>query len=308
MKPQISVVLCTYNPRPSYLAEVLQSLRTQTLSQEDWELLIIDNASTDPLANIIDLNWHPRSKIIREEKLGLTLARVRGIAESQGAVIVFLVLKIAHQYPMLGTWGAGIIQGQFESEPPASIQPYLGNIAVFTNQHDAWSNAVRDNHALPCGAGLCVRRNVAETYVQEMKHKPGRDFLGRRGNRLTSCEDEDLAITSCNLGLGTSRLRALHLTHLIPKERLTEDYFLKLNLGFGYSKIMLNYIHGIPNYKRSPWRVWLERYRSRHKDALSKKLDDAWRQGEAEAWQDIARLKSSIGDLPPKNPARYHED
>lgn len=307
MKPLISVILCTHNPRSAYLAEVLQALSIQTLPQEHWELLIIDNASEKPLVHTIDLSWHLHAKIIREKKLGLTVARIRGIAESQGKVLVFvdddnvlatnylsLVSQIAQQYPMIGAWGAGIIQGKFEVEPPATINPYLGNIAVFQSSEDVWSNAVRNNHALPCGAGLCVRRTVAEAYVQGVEHKPGRDYLGRRGTRLTSCEDEDLAITSCSLGLGTSRLTALRLTHLIPKERLTEDYFVKLNLGFGYSKIMLNHIHGLPNHKRSPLRVLLERYRSRKKDAFSKKLDNAWQQGEVEAWQDIKRLQQQV--------------
>jgi glycosyltransferase involved in cell wall biosynthesis len=307
MKPLISVILCTHNPRLTYLTEVLQALNTQVLAQEKWELLVIDNASQQPLVNEIDLSWHSNARVIREEHLGLIVARIRGITESVGEILTFvdddnvlaadylsIVLRIAQQYPMLGTWGAGMIQGQFEVEPPATVQPYLGNIAVFQSSQDAWSNATQNNHALPCGAGLCVRRDVAETYAQEMVNKPGRNCLGRRGTRLTSCEDEDLAMTSCKLGLGTARLMALRLTHLIPKERLTEDYFLRLNQGFGYSKIMLNYIHGIPNYKRSPLRVLLERYRSRKKDDFSKKLENAWRQGEAEAWRDVDRMQRQL--------------
>ena len=45
----ISVIICAHNPRPDSLRRVLDSLAAQTLSKERWELLIVDNASEDPL-------------------------------------------------------------------------------------------------------------------------------------------------------------------------------------------------------------------------------------------------------------------
>ena len=49
MGPDLSVVLCTYNPRPRVLAEVLDALREQTLPKDRWELVVIDNNSDRPL-------------------------------------------------------------------------------------------------------------------------------------------------------------------------------------------------------------------------------------------------------------------
>ena len=75
---QISVIVCTHNPRPHYLTRVLEALRDQTLPIEQWELLIIDNASHQPLTETSwDLSWHPRARIVREEELGIAAARVR---------------------------------------------------------------------------------------------------------------------------------------------------------------------------------------------------------------------------------------
>jgi glycosyltransferase involved in cell wall biosynthesis len=304
MSPFISAVICTHNPRSDYLEKVLRALEQQTLPQQKWELIIVDNASDQDLASHLDLSWHPRARIIREEQLGNIWARVRGIREAAGELILYVdddnvldvdyletSLQIALQYPMLGVWGAGVIRGNFEIEPPASIVPYLGNIAVFTNHQDAWSNASHDNHALPVGAGMSLRKQVGKRYADEMQGKEERKFLGRKGSRLTSCEDEDIAMAACSLGLGTARLTALRLTHLIPKERLTEDYFIRLQRGYGYSKVMLNHVRNLPNYKRSPLRVLLDRYRSRHKDLFTQKLETAWRQGEADAWTDITKLQ-----------------
>jgi glycosyltransferase involved in cell wall biosynthesis len=41
----LSVVICTRNPRPKSLRRVLQALSHQTLPLNRWELLVIDNAS-----------------------------------------------------------------------------------------------------------------------------------------------------------------------------------------------------------------------------------------------------------------------
>src|SRR4051812_93219 len=86
----ISVVLCTHNPRPDFLARTLGSLRAQNLALSQWELVIVDNHSANPLSSLVDLSWHPNGRIIREDELGLTPARLRGIAETHGEILVFV--------------------------------------------------------------------------------------------------------------------------------------------------------------------------------------------------------------------------
>src|SRR6266487_2314818 len=86
----ISVIICTHNPRPDYLLRVLDALKAQTLPTEQFELLLIDNASTEPLASTWDLSWHPCSRIIRENDVGLTSARLRGIRESLASMLIFV--------------------------------------------------------------------------------------------------------------------------------------------------------------------------------------------------------------------------
>ena len=46
-----SVIVCTHNPRLIYLRRVLEALRSQTLPLEQWELLLIDNASSELLTS-----------------------------------------------------------------------------------------------------------------------------------------------------------------------------------------------------------------------------------------------------------------
>ena len=104
---------------------------------------------------------------------------------------------------------------------------------------------------MPCGAGLCVRRGVAEHYLR--LHDSGeRTFqLDRTGNALLSGGDNDLAACACDIGLGVGLIASLKLTHLIPPERLTMDYLARLAEGIHYSSILLDAKRGISVRERS---------------------------------------------------------
>src|SRR6185436_19902652 len=86
----VSVAICTHNPRRDYLRRALAALEAQTLARDRWELLIVDNGSTQPQAGVWDVSWHPRATIVREDHLGLTPSRLRAIAETGGELLVFV--------------------------------------------------------------------------------------------------------------------------------------------------------------------------------------------------------------------------
>ena len=69
---ELSVVICSHNPRKDYLERVLTALRGQTLPLDEWELLLIDNKSNVALGSDVDLSWHPAARIIREDTFGLS--------------------------------------------------------------------------------------------------------------------------------------------------------------------------------------------------------------------------------------------
>jgi hypothetical protein len=94
----------------------------------------------------------------------------------------------------------------------------------------------------PMGAGMCVRKVVAEKYAELLHNDPKRSSLDRKGKALTSCGDIDLAYTSNDLGLGTGLFTSLKLVHLMPTSRLTEEYLLRIVEGTEYSVLMLDHI------------------------------------------------------------------
>ncbi len=249
--PEISAIICTHNPQPAYLRRVLDALKDQSLPKQQWELLLIDNASNEPLASTWDLSWHPLARHIREDELGLTPARLRGIKESKAALLVFVdddnvlqsdflanTLQIAVDFPFLGAWG-GNVEGDFEGEIPDWLKPHLHALAVREVDRDYWSNYYADNRSMPFGAGFCIRKLVATAYAQALVSRPASKNLGRKGASLVSGEDIDMALTAYDSGYGTGLFRKLRTTHIIPKGRMTLEYLCRLLEGIEYSTHLL---------------------------------------------------------------------
>ncbi len=298
----ISVIICTHNPKQKYLSQVLDALDQQTLSSHLWELLLVDNASDKILALEIDMTWHPNARHIREEQLGLTSARVRGIKESNAEILVFVdddnilssdylenTLKISHDYPFIGAWG-GIIDPLFEGEPPDWIYPYLDLLAVRQFEHDVWSNLPFPYYTAPCGAGLCIRRVVMEKYLSYLRDDPIRLSLDRKGSNLSSCGDSDLALTACDIGLGTGRFTSLKMKHIIPEFRCQEEYIIRLAEGLAFSGILLAKVRDLP-VPRISFKDWFRDYAKEFlMNGLEKKVSRAKRRGQAKGIEFISTL------------------
>jgi glycosyltransferase involved in cell wall biosynthesis len=245
---KVSVIVCTHNPRPDLLTQAIEALKVQTLPTSLWELLVVDNASATPLAPMLNLIWHPYQRMVREGKLGLTHARLRGIAETSGDVLVFVdddnvlkadyleqALAIAEKHPRIGSWG-GDIHPQFEQPPPEWTRRYWGMLAIKEVTQDQIG-------VFPYGAGLCLRRPVALRYCQQVIDCPLRLALDRAGNSLVSAGDKDLARCAKALDLETGVFAALQLTHLIPAHRLTEEYLLRLMEAMEFSDLFFEWLN-----------------------------------------------------------------
>ena len=51
----ITVIICSHNPNIEFLNRAIDALKIQTLPKNDWELLLVDNASKNPLREIYNL-------------------------------------------------------------------------------------------------------------------------------------------------------------------------------------------------------------------------------------------------------------
>ena len=85
----VSVVVPTYN-RAYCLSRTIDSVRAQT--HHDWELLIVDDGSTDDTAALIASTYggDPRIRYLHQRNAGVSAARNAGIRESKGDFVALL--------------------------------------------------------------------------------------------------------------------------------------------------------------------------------------------------------------------------
>jgi glycosyltransferase involved in cell wall biosynthesis len=255
-EPSLTVAICTYNPRWEFLLRAIEALRIQTLSPDAWDLIVIDNASPQPIQPS-SLSWNSRLRVIREPRLGLTPARLAAIAAATTDLIVFVdddnllfpdyleqARKIAVDFPLLGAWGGQCFGDFVDCEPEQWTRSYWPLLAINTLDRDWWANQLTDFRFIPCGAGLVVRKLVADAYSEKTRNSSIRLSLDRRGNDLASCGDSDLALTACDLGHGVGRFVRLKLKHIIPRERLTEAYLARLTESMACSSKVLLWLRG----------------------------------------------------------------
>lgn len=251
----LSVIICTHNPRPDYFRRTLDSLQEQTLPRSQWELLVVDNASTKSLSESWNFSWHPGAHFVSVPELGLTPARLRGIQESSGSLLVFVdddnvlspdflekICRIAEQNPHLSVFGAGVLEPEFETPPAPELVSLLPLLALRKVSSVRWSNNPKDASCLPCGAGLAVTRATAEYYLQLTARLNFSKMLDRRGGQLTSHGDDLFSWAAADLGQGFGIFPELRITHLISAGRLTRPYFLRLIEGSAFSHWILNYL------------------------------------------------------------------
>ena len=89
--PKLSIAVCTRN-REDVLPKCLESLVNQTASSGLFEVLIVDNNSTDDTKKIaLDFcEKHSNFKYVFEEKQGHSQARNRAIAEANGKYLAYI--------------------------------------------------------------------------------------------------------------------------------------------------------------------------------------------------------------------------
>ena len=130
----LSVILCAHNPREKLLRRTLEHLRQQTLPPEQWELLLIDNASDTDLARQYDLTWHPQGRHLREPVLGLTAARLAGIKTNRVLVGVYTFAGLAYGIAALlqvARTGVGDPQAGQTSNLDSITAVVLGGTSLF---------------------------------------------------------------------------------------------------------------------------------------------------------------------------------
>jgi glycosyltransferase involved in cell wall biosynthesis len=116
--PAVSVVLPLYN-RANTIPRALDSILRQT--SPDFEIIVVDDGSTDQGPEIVKRMTDPRIRLIRQPNRGVSAARNRGIAEARAPMIALLdaddawrpefleaMLGLAERLPGAGMYVSGM--------------------------------------------------------------------------------------------------------------------------------------------------------------------------------------------------------
>ena len=87
--PEISIIMPVYNSE-TFLYLAVESVKRQTM--KEWELLLIDDGSSDASGRLCDAyaKEDARIRVFHQENQGITKTRNRGIKEARGEFITFI--------------------------------------------------------------------------------------------------------------------------------------------------------------------------------------------------------------------------
>lgn len=91
MNPNISIIIPAYNVA-AYLDACLESVLAQQLAAEQYEIIVVDDGSTDGTSAMTDA-WSkriPNMTVLHQSNLGLSMARNNGLQRATGQYILFL--------------------------------------------------------------------------------------------------------------------------------------------------------------------------------------------------------------------------
>lgn len=245
----ISVVVCTRN-RSAALAGALDAVLRVDYDPDRWELLIVDNASTDDTAEIARsvAAAHPgRVRVMVEEEIGLSAARNAGIAGTRAPLVAFID-DDAFPEP---DWLAAIVDGfgnpdvmcvggpvapLIEGELPGWFRGrFLPYLTVWDLGREP---VVLHYNEYPRGANIAFRRSGLETVGG---FSPD---LGRKGSSLLSCEEIELCLRFERAGYQTLYVPGAKVRHLTPVGRLTPEWLNSRFAAQGRSEAIVNWMHG----------------------------------------------------------------
>jgi glycosyltransferase involved in cell wall biosynthesis len=242
---EISVIVSTFN-RCQFLKETLKSLLSQDFDGGCFEVIIVDNNSTDGTVELLleYANEYPMVlKYVKEEQQGLSAARNRGVQGAKGPIVAFIdddatahrswlkgLMEVYKYFPEAGVVG-GLIEPVWISGRPAWLTQNLEvSFGVLS-----YGNGIKEIFFPDTlfGGNFSIKRNLFLSLGGFCKN------LGRKGVRLLSNEEVFL----CRL-VEQNKKKIYYTSkaivyHKVLSERLNKRYLLKRAYAQGMSNIIV---------------------------------------------------------------------
>ena len=256
--PLISVAICTYN-RADRLILALEALCQQSLESQFFEVLVVDNASTDETQKVCTDYQEQLSNLryIYEPVQGLSKARNTALEQARGEYISYLdddaipcqtwVEEIRNTFQTAKPTPVGVggpIYPLWEMGQPEWMQEEMNFLFTILDYGDEphWLKFPR----FPFGANMSYQRQVL------CQVGGFHENLGRKGGSLLSCEEYLLNKTLTRQGGRFYYNPQASVQHWIPKERSRSEWVIRRSYWQGRSEAVVDQLVG-KSWKRQRW-------------------------------------------------------
>lgn len=241
---RFSFITCTYN-RDKYIGQTLQSVCNQTFPDDDYEIIVIDNNSTDNTAKICEefkLQFSDKNfRYFKETNQGLSFALNRGIKEAQGEFLIFIdddetiipehlekLDRHLKDYPDALLCGSPVIP-IYEIPQPKWMSRFTQRlIGGYFDQGKEVKMLDAQNY--PGTGHTIIKKDLYEKFGYYNTE------LGRKGSSLIGAEDKDMFNRLIKNNIVCYYLPDIPIYHHIPPNKMTDEFFHKLTYSIGKSE------------------------------------------------------------------------
>lgn len=252
-KQGASVIICCYNSEGK-IPLALKHLQQQIVPEDFfWEIIIVNNASTDNTVEIIQNIWKQATpanadcRIIHESRPGQMHARITGAQHAKYECLIFCdddnlldenYIIIAHEVifkkESIGAAGGQNLPVTDAVAYPAWFDEYGHYYAIGI---PAKKSGDITGRGFILGAGMVTRCSL---FLKMFDERYPSLLKGRNGEQLTTGDDFEYCKRLLLGGYTFHYDERLKLDHFIPKDRLTIDYRNRLLEGIMQSREVLN--------------------------------------------------------------------
>jgi len=240
---KISAIVSTYN-REKFLEIALESLARQTLSPEFFEVVVINNNSTDNTEKVSN-SFHEKYgnipyKYFIETDQGLSFGRNRGIKESNAELVTFIdddawldknflkeVVEFMGDQTEVASVG-GTILLDYEDKEPNWQTKYLASLFGYFKYSDKTEPFRKTDY--PRGSNMTFRKSVF-TQIGDFN-----TTLGRIGKNLGGGEEKDIYQRIYAQNLSVYNLPTAIVHHAVPVTRTKIPFIRRQAIGVGISE------------------------------------------------------------------------
>ena len=244
----ISIIICSYN-RAHNLPECFEHLlKLEGMDAVQWEIILVDNNSTDDTQSVsvrYDETSSLNIRYIFEGQQGLSFARNKGIETATGKYVVFIDddIRVTPQwlrtiYDTFEKFECDAVGGRIHIESPQSLPAWISpDMYGFLGHQDFGNEAHQmDGHTeFPFGGNMAVNRNVFSD-IGTFNTQLGRRGEGSKSDELFKGEETNFFHRLADSG-GLFRYHPdILVLHKILPYQLEKRFFLTLHKNAGILK------------------------------------------------------------------------